>query len=209
VSHDLHPHLLKRVQLHGLRPTQVSVGEFEVELKREEWTQLSKRERRKRLDDYVFPSVLGPKQEVYIVDHHHLGLALLREEIDEVWISVLDELSWLTKNTFWRVMEFRAWTHPYDQHGVRLEYANMPKTLLDMRDDPFRSLAALVRTAGGFSKTQAPFAEFLWADFFRSQLDATKVKRDVRAAVQPALKLARRSDARYLPGWAGQHDRPT
>ena len=45
------------------------------------------------------------------------GLALIEEGVGRVWIAVQDDLSWLTPEVFWRVMEFRAWLHPFDDHG--------------------------------------------------------------------------------------------
>lgn len=201
MSHNLHPHHLRRVKLNDLHPTQIAVGEIEVEHKRREWAPLSKQQRRKRLDSHVFPAVLGPMDVPYIVDHHHLGLALQREDVDEIWISVLDELSWLNKTTFWRTMEFRAWTHPYDARGMRQDYDLIPRRLADLQDDPHRSLAALVRDAGGFAKSPVPFAEFLWADFFRAHFPRQRLAKNPQGALREALALSHADDARYLPGW--------
>lgn len=37
----------------------------------------------------------------------------------------------------------------------------LPASLADLPDDPFRSLAALVRKAGGYAKTRTPYSEFM------------------------------------------------
>jgi hypothetical protein len=42
-----------------------------------------------------------------------------------------------------------------------------------MRDDPYRSLAALVRKSGGYEKSTRPFSEFVWANHFRCTPPAT------------------------------------
>jgi hypothetical protein len=100
-------------------------------------------------------------------------------------------------------MEFRTWSHPYDNRGKRRDYRDMPKRLTQMLDDPYRSLAAMVRNAGGFAKNQEPFVEFLWADFFRPRIAIASIKKEPRKAARAGLKLARSEQARYLPGWTG------
>ena len=55
------------------------------------------------IQSHVFPAVLGPGHEYYIVDHrHHLGIALIEEEMRDVWVTRLDDMSWLDQYTFWR-----------------------------------------------------------------------------------------------------------
>jgi hypothetical protein len=194
---------LARVRLARLRPTQFTVGYVEVGLKAAEWARLPKKKRKLELDSHVFPAVLGPAGDYFIIDHHHLGIALAEEGVKEVSVAVLDDLSWLEAPVFWRTMEFRSWSHPFDRRGRRCEYRQMPRRLNDMQDDPYRSLAGLVRRAGGFAKDQAPFVEFLWADFFRPRIAVRLIQREPRRATQLALRLARSNDARYLPGWSG------
>jgi hypothetical protein len=195
---------LARVPLKRLRPTQLSVGYLEVELKSRQWARLGKRERKLQLEHHVFPAVLGPGKNHYIVDHHHLGIALLREGIEDVFVATLDDMSWLAPRVFWRTMEFRSWSHPYDHEGKRRDYRDMPQGLAQLKDDPYRSLAGLVRGAGGFAKDQAPFVEFLWAEYFRPLIAARLIKKDPRRAAREGTRLARSPAARYLPGWTGK-----
>ncbi len=192
---------LVRTKLAQLRPTQFSVGYAEVEFKAAEWKKLKKKQRHQELESHVFPAVLGLEGAYYIVDHHHLGIALIEQGLKEVWVAKLDDLSWLEPAIFWRTMEFRAWTHPYDHRGRRRDYAEMPKKLTKLQNDPYRSLAGLVRLAGGYAKDQAPFSEFLWADFFRPRIGARLIAEQQARATSMAVKLARSRAARYLPGW--------
>ena len=202
--HSVHNPGLAQTQLKRLRPTQLSVGYAEVEDKSLQWTRLGKKKLKIQIQQHVFPAVLGPGQEYFIVDHHHLGLALLQRGIEEVFVTVLDDLSWLKAPMFWRTMEFRSWTHPYDNRGRRRRFADMPRSLTDLKDDPYRSLAGLVRGAGGFAKSQAPFVEFLWADFFRPHIAVGLIKNDPKRAVREGVRLAQSMDARYIPGWSGK-----
>lgn len=195
---------LARAELSRIRPTQFTVGRAEVERKAMEWAGLGKKRRKSEIEHHVFPAVLGPGGEYYIVDHHHLGVALLEEGIKEVFITALDDLSWLKPAVFWRTLEFRSWSHPYDSRGARRDYRDMPHGLPQLEDDPYRSLAGLVRAAGGFAKDQAPFVEFLWADFFRQHVAARTIKKNLRRATREGVRLALSTEARYLPGWSGK-----
>lgn len=185
-----------------LRPTQLTVGKAEVAAKRAEWKKLGKKKRRELLDSHWFPGVLGPKQHVYIVDHHHLGLALMEEGVKSVPVMIQRDFSWLEPEVFWRTMEFSRWAHPYDQHGTRTGYTAIPGSLTDMADDPYRTLAARVRVAGGCAKDATPYAEFLWADFYRRHLKLPGGKVSAKV-MQQALLLAHSHDTAYLPGWSG------
>ncbi|MBS0194023.1 MAG: chromosome partitioning protein ParB [Proteobacteria bacterium] len=195
-------HPLLSIAPKKLRPTQVTVGMAEVQAKREQWSQLGKKKRRQLLASHWFPGVLGPKRGVYIVDHHHLGLALTEEDVDEVPVMIQRDFSWLEPEMFWRTMEFNRWAHPYDQHGARMGYEAIPASLDKLVDDPYRTLAARVREAGGYSKDAIPYAEFMWAEFYRRRLKLRGGEIPGKA-MQEATLLARSHEAAFLPGWAG------
>ncbi|HTA65269.1 MAG TPA: ParB-like protein, partial [Xanthomonadaceae bacterium] len=185
-----------------LRPTQITIGMAEVRAKRAQWAKLGKKKRRELLASHWFPGVLGPAREVYIVDHHHLGLALLEQGVDEVPVMIQRDFSWLEQDMFWRTMEFNRWAHPYDQNGMRVAYDAIPPALERLVDDPYRTLAARVREAGGYSKDAIPYAEFMWAQFYRFQfkLDGDRLR---AKTLQEALLLAHSHEAAFLPGWSG------
>src|SRR5438270_9663711 len=87
--------VLARVPLARLRPTQFTVGYAEVEVKARQWAGLGKKQRKNELEQHVFPAVRGLGKDYFIIDHHHLGVALLEEGMKEVFVTVLDDLSWL------------------------------------------------------------------------------------------------------------------
>jgi hypothetical protein len=186
-----------------LRPTQMTVGYAEVLLKRQQWRALDKSGRRGFLAAHPLPAVLGPKLRHYVVDHHHLGRALLEEGVVGVRLVVWADLSALAKDEFWVVMDHRQWLHPYDARGRRKPFTDIPKALAALVDDPYRSLAAAVRMDGGFPKDQTPFAEFLWADFFRRRVSAELLRDAPDAALDVALRLVHDKAAMHLPGWSG------
>jgi hypothetical protein len=195
--------LLTTVAIKDLRPTQITVGLREVSEKRKRWRDTGTKKGEKFLGKHMMPVVLGPKRRHYIIDHHHLALALYEEEVRDVAVTVVANLSALEIDAFWVVMDNRNWMHPFDADGQRRHYDDIPKSVTGMVDDPFRSLAGELRRAGGFAKDTAPFSEFLWADFLRRRLKRKTVERDFAAAVEKALELAKSKDADYLPGWCG------
>ena len=197
-----HHHFVES-ELLALRPTQMTAGFAEVALKRREWAALSKKDRRRLLDSHWFPAVLGPRGRSFIVDHHHLGLALHEEGVKTVKLMVLDDLSYLTTTIFWRVMEQRNWVHPFDASGKRRPYADIPACISELSDDPHRSLAGMLRSAGGFAKDVSPFAEFLWADYLRPHISRAQIRKALADALREAQSLAKSPLARYLPGWSG------
>lgn len=202
MSPATHHHFIEAALL-DLRPTQMTAGFAEVALKRREWGALSKKDRKQLLQSHWFPAVLGPRGRSFIVDHHHLGLALHEEGVARVKLMVLDDLSYLAPTIFWRVMEQRNWVHPFDDKGNRRAYVDIPTCLTDLRDDPYRSLAGMLRSAGGYAKDSSPFAEFLWADYLRPHVTRAQIRKDMTLALREAQGLARSPLARYLPGWSG------
>ena len=195
--------LLTTVAIADLRPTQITVGMREVMAKREHWRETGTKKGEKFLGRHMMPVVLGPKHRHYIIDHHHLARALHDEGVKEVAVTVVANLSKLETDPFWVVMDDRSWMHPFDAKGRRCHYSDIPKSVTEMVDDPFRSLAGELRRAGGFAKDTAPFSEFLWADFLRRRVKRKLIENDFQRAVEKALELAKSKDADYLPGWCG------
>lgn len=200
--HTRHQHLFK-TDLHRLRPTQITVGYAEVAQKRGLWSGMGKGERQKFLGNHWFPAVRGPRDNFYIVDHHHLGRALLEEGVNQCHVVLLKDLGQLDQDEFWVVMDHHQWVHPYDARGRRRPVTDLPKALEALTDDPYRSLAGEVRHAGGFPKDATPFTEFLWADFFRRRIKAAQLRRAPDTALQVALTLCHSPEAAHLPGWSG------
>lgn len=84
---------MERANLADLRPTQMTVGAAEVAAKRTQWAQLKPDAREKLLQSHWFPAVRGPRGRFYIVDHHHLGQALIEEAQNDVWVMQLADYS--------------------------------------------------------------------------------------------------------------------
>ncbi len=195
--------VLKPTPIASLRPTQITVGMREVTQKRSALSRQSADDVGEFLGRHMIPTVLGQKGRHYMVDHHHLALALHCEGVTDVLVSVIADLQSLSKTSFWTYMDNRSWCHPYDADGRRVDFDAIPSSVAKLQDDPYRSLAGELRQSGGFAKDVTPFSEFLWADFLRGQIKRSKLDDDFEKALAKALILAKSKAADYLPGWCG------
>ena len=195
--------ILIPVAIMDLRPTQITVGMREVEAKRKAWRDASGKKGGKFLGKHMIPVILGPKNRHYVIDHHHMARALHDEGVKDVAVTVVANLSKLEIDSFWFVMDNRNWMHPFDDEGRRRGYRDIPKTVTELVDDPFRSLAGELRRMGGFAKDTTPFSEFIWADFLRRRMKRKFIEKDFNSALEQALELAKSVEADYLPGWCG------
>ena len=96
------------------------------------------------------------------------------------------------------VLDNRNWMHPFNDEGHRCGYKDIPHSVNDLIDDPFRSLAGELRRAGGFAKDTTPFSEFLWADFLRRRIKRKLIENDFNRALETAIKLAKSSGCNLL-----------
>lgn len=96
--------------------------------------------------------------------------------------------------------------------------AQMPKDVTGLRDDPYRSLAAYVRYARGYSKPKAGgraggneqpefFVEFKWAQFLLGKMGELQGEPDNAHVLAAALDHAKSPDAADLPGYIGHKKR--
>jgi hypothetical protein len=143
-----------------LCPTQVTVGMREVDIKRKRWREKASDKAADYLNSHRIPVILGPGARRYLIDRHHLTLALHDEGVTDVPVSIVADMSALAFEEFWSTLEGRSWTHPFDDQGRRCSYLEMPASVGELIDDPFRSLAGAVKRAGGYAKDKAPFSEF-------------------------------------------------
>ena len=202
---NLREPVIHPIPILDLRPTQMTVGMREVKEKRKRFREEKGKKQGEIIGKHMIPVVFGPDKRCYVVDHHHLARALHDEGIKDILVTVIGDLRMVEKDAFWGVMDNKRWVYPYDAKGERRRFRDLPKTVADLKDDPFRSLAGELRRMGGFAKDTTPFSEFLWADFLRRKIARKVVEDNFSKAMDKALELAKDDDAIYLPGWCGPH----
>lgn len=182
----------------------MTVGMREVKEKRHRWrAHKSTKKQAKLLGEHMIPVVLGPDQRHYVVDHHHLARALHEEGVKDILVTVIADLRMVDRDAFWGVLDNRRWAYPYNAKGERCHFRDIPKSIADLKDDPFRSLAGELRRAGGYAKDTTPISEFLWADYLRRRISRKVIETDFAKAIEKALALSKSAEAVYLPGWCG------
>ncbi|SAK55768.1 chromosome partitioning protein ParB [Caballeronia hypogeia] len=194
---------MNTLRIERLRPTQMTHGERQIHQKAEAYRALSRHALEKAIAEKPIAVVLGPERTPYVIDHHHVACALWRVEVREAPFVLVTDLSSLSHAQFWLTLENCSWTYPYDAQGRRVAFSNMPEHMWDAVDDEFRSLAAFVRDAGGYDKTDVPLADFRWADFFRARLPRPDDDAQFDALIPRASELARNDAAAGLPGYIG------
>ncbi|MFM0053889.1 ParB-like protein [Caballeronia grimmiae] len=190
-----------KIEIQQLRPLQATVGMLEVEEKRKHVGSLDGKALKQLLSAAPIPTVLGKCGEHYIIDHHHLARALSDGAISQAYAEVVEDFSTLSETQFWDAVIERRWVHPYDERGILRALSIIPEDVAGLADDPYRSLAAFVRNAGGYMKTPEPFAEFQWAAFYRTRIPVWANSLQFKAAVEQGVYLASSPDARTLPGF--------
>ena len=189
----------------SLKPTQFSVGIAEVEYKVHAMKELKNRKLLALVEKTIIPVVLSPWNELCVVDHHHFLFACWHANILKVHVEVVEDLSQskLSYHAFWKRMAAKKYAYLYDQFGDGPRSPlYLPDDVRGMADDPYRSLAWIVRKEGGFEKSDVTFAEFRWAGFFRKKRLLHKHGKDgLHDAVMRAFVLARSRSAKSLPGY--------
>lgn len=193
----------------SLRPTQFAVGLLEVEYKVLELKKLAPPRLQRLLAATPIPVIVTPWRDLCVIDHHHFLFACWHAGVTAVRVKVAEDHSdaELTYREFWRMMVRQRCAYLYDQFGdgPRLPLY-LPLDIRGMADDPYRSLAWMVRKEGGYENSAESFAEFQWANFFRShKLLIQRGREGFHEAVQRGLHLARSSEARHLPGYMPDH----
>ena len=111
--------ILEPVSIASLRPTQITVGMREVNDKQKRLRNIRQERLASFLVHHMIPVILGPKDCAYIIDHHHLALALLKEGVEKVLVTTVSDLSALKLDELWMVLDHRNWVYPFDAKGRR------------------------------------------------------------------------------------------
>jgi hypothetical protein len=155
------------------------------------------------LNKKPFPHVLGPRRQIYIIDHHHLARALSILHISEAVLG--DRLAdWSDKEPkeFWAAMDAKHYCWPYDAEGNRRPYAAIPTSIVDLTDNIWRTLGRRLR-GKAFDDHDTPYQEFMWGDYFRTFMSRRLIELEFDLAMELAEKLARLPEAQDLPGYLG------
>ncbi len=206
---NLPAHSMCTVEIAILCPTQSAVGMKEVEIRAERIGKMTANELDHYLRKHVAPIAIGPDGVPYLLDHQHLARALLQAHAGRtLYAEVKENWSKLSEPEFWARMKERDWVYLHDETGKPLpDPTSLPRTIESMRDDPYRSLAWLVREKDGYLQTESPYADFHWADFFRARVHLGNGTNAFEEATLEAVKVAHSAEAKNLPGYVAPTDK--
>jgi hypothetical protein len=186
-------------------PTQFETGHRAVGYRQNRLSTKDKQKLEKYLSRRPFPVIIGPEQ-VYVGDRQHLGRALLLNGITVARYEIEQDWRTLDQDAFEVRMVVEDRVRLKDALGRTRLFDELPQSLLDLKDDPYRSLAYFVRKAGGFRKCSTQFSEFAWADFFRQHIDVGTTDEQFYAAVGHGINWAHSDYAQHLPGYLSWAD---
>ncbi len=198
-----YPGRYRLMNIDELFPSQPELGFLALSLKSAEVDDLVRAsalrvEQASRLTEYLEANpvpVVYDEGRAVVIDHHHLMTALLKKGIRS-FLTVEENNE--------RVDRLRLeWARGSGRH-VRFE---------DLRNNPYRSLASLVRNLGFVKKTGKPHEEFEWATYFElrlKQVHGIELREEQlldvdhrREVLNLAISLARAPEAKMLPGYQG------
>ena len=215
--------------------TQASFGAIVAECKREKLDAMDSDDRVSYLRKHQVPVVVAPKADdsrMYMVDHHHLSRAVLDSSVESsdgkyVYVCVDDKADKdLDMASFWNsVMRDRVWLK--DAHGDSIDVSQLPASVAQLANDPFRTLGWYTRESHAWIKCgddgtdvlpqcqhgEDPvlFMEFIWGNYLRKTLTfdqgavyssslptAVHALRDI---LPQAMSAALSPQAQSLPGY--------
>lgn len=183
-----------------LFPTQFTAGHFEVNLKTLQLAdQIIIGNLERYLISHPMPAVIGPGNRVYITDGHHFTKSAHASNVPHVVVEIERNWSNLSEEEFWQKMLEHKWVYLYRLGEGPFDPSELPKSMGELINDPYRSLAYSTRKAGGYAKSKERYAEYAWADFLRTRVDLNED--NFGAAVVQAVEIARSLEAKGLPGW--------
>jgi hypothetical protein len=196
---------LCEVDLNALHPTQFALGMKEVEIRAGILHHKTPEELAIYLRKHRIPLVIGPEGVPYLIDGQHMARAVLVAGIKSpLPAEVITNLSSLSVTDFWDKMKAEHWTYLFDETGKGpLPAANLPASVAAMHDDPYRSLAWLVRGRAGYEKGSDESVDFQWANFFRTRIPFNNTLADNDGVISNAVALAHSPAAQGLPGYIG------
>jgi hypothetical protein len=223
---------LCQVRVSKLKPTQNAVGFDEVNDKIARYSAKSKEELRDYLLVHSVPVIIGNGGNFYLTDHHHMANALwktaegkneagITSDNARVVVTVQYNRHGLMDYHFWKEMQTLRLVYLFDNDGGGpIRPKDLCGHIRDLANDPYRSLAWVVRQRYGYAKSPHAFAEFLWANFFRIRIviDNWILKDKIREGdvlianlpaehkkdiIDEAMELARSPEAAGMPGYLG------
>ena len=197
---------LFEVSVAQLQPTQWCVGLAEVNSRQLYFRRQSPKERKKYLKGKPVPLVSNCSGSLWMIDRHHRLRALLDLDQDATTYGyVIENLPVEDDSETLRLLAERGWLYLYNGRGHGpLSPQGLPKSLLQLEDDPYRSLAWKLKSEGLLRpEPLIPYHEFRWGTWLRSRALPPFSSKRLEPALPAARSLVRSNASSLLAGWIG------
>ena len=201
---------LIEIPIASLQPTQWCVGLAEVWARQEDFASETRQQRLAYLKGKPVPLVRSAAGEVWMVDRHRLRGLLDLDPQSTTWGYVIAELPCSDRSEVLRFLEQQGWLYLIDGRGSGpRQPMELPRTLLDLEDDPYRSLVWKLKKEG-FIKPQP---QILITNFagVPGCVDGPYhpfSSRQLQPALAPARRLVCSQAASSMAGWKGDKGLP-
>ena len=190
-----------------LQPTQWCVGLAEVWARQRDFARETRDTRLNGLKKKPVPLVRSADGELWMVDRHHRLSALLGLDPQATtWGYVIADLNISARDAVLQFLDQQGWLYLIDGrgHGPHQPQA-LPRSLLDLEDDPYRSLVWKLKQEGLIKpQRQIPYHEFRWGHWLRLRPLPPFSSRQLQPALVPARRLVCSQAASLLAGWKGE-----
>lgn len=197
---------LLEVPIARLRPTQWCVGLAEVWARQQDFAKESREERLSALKQKPVPLVRSAAGDLWMVDRHHRLSGLLGlDPHASAWGYVIAEPAVSDSQEVLSFLDAKGWLYLVDGrgNGPRLP-TELPESLLDLDDDPYRSLVWKLKKEGLIKpQPHIPYHEFRWGAWLRRRPLPPFSSRSLEPALAPARRLVCSPAASDMAGWRG------
>lgn len=154
-----------KIHVDNIRPTQRNIGYTHMERRAKKLNKLFDVNGISPIDDIrklkTTEFIVGPGNDVFINDRHHFSNALIRSNVPHkqkfVVGKVVANYSSKSEYTFWRMMKLNNWALLLDADFKPIHYETLPKHLLEMNDNPYRSPASRFLKSVNTKACELPF----------------------------------------------------
>lgn len=193
------------VHLKNIHPTQAYIGMDQIPVKIKKLTkEFEKQKYKKYLKKKWAPAVLGPDKRYWIIDRHHLSYSILHFDLVKkkgIYIKLIKDWSNLDWHTFKIKMLAKDYLYLKDDKFNSIHFEDIPNSLSQLQDNPYRSLAYFAREEECFKKVEIPFLEFTWGEYFYKEGIVIDSNFELSHYIKMALKKCHLHQARDLPGF--------
>jgi hypothetical protein len=198
---------LFEVAVAALQPTQLCIGLAEIRSRQHDFARDTPEQQRRYLRSKPVPLVRNQTGDLWMIDRHHRLRALLELDASVTTFGYLvAEVASSSRAKTLRELQSRGWLYLHDGRGQGpWPPEQLPTSLLDLQDDPYRSLVWKLKKEGVLRpQPLIPYHEFRWGAWLRRRPLPPFHSGCLEPALPTARRLARSPAASHLDGWKGE-----